>query len=98
MSTYTTQDATNAAERTLNDAAERARDINGQLVETSRKAGEAYLTTCERGLKSFADAHEQVGAASPYEWVTAATKAQADFVRTLADAYGAAGRELARTS
>ncbi len=99
MSTYTTQqDPTRAAERTINEAAERAQDFNNQLIDSSRKAGEAYLRTYERGLKSFADLHEQVGGATPFDWVTATTKAQADFVRTVADAWGAAGRELARNS
>jgi hypothetical protein len=98
MSTYTTQqDATRAAERTINEATERANDFNSQLVESSRRAGEAYLTTYERGLKSFADLHEQVGRATPFEFVSATTKAQADLVRTVAEAWGAAGRELART-
>jgi hypothetical protein len=98
MSTYTTeQDPSRAAERTMNEAAERAQEFNNQLIDSSRKAGEAYLQTYERGLKGFADLHEEVGRATPFDWVKETTKVQADFVRTVADAWGAAGRELART-
>ena len=73
------------------------RDLNERIVDSSRKAGEAYLRTYERSLKSFADLHEEVAKTSPFEWVGATAKAQADFVRDIAEAYGAAGRELART-
>jgi hypothetical protein len=98
MTTQTKDRTTRATEQSLEEAANTVRELNERIVESSRKAGEAYLRTYERGLKSFADLHEEVARTSPFEWVGATAKAQADFVRDVAEAYGAAGRELARTT
>jgi len=74
--------------------AARARAFNEDLVESGKKAGEAYLTTLERGLKSYADLHEEIGKALPFEWTAPVASAQATFVRNVTDAYVAAGRKL----
>ena len=72
----------------------RARAFNEDVISSSRKAGEAYLTTVERGLKSYADLHEEVGKALPFDWTAPVATAQAAFVRDVADAYLAAGRRI----
>jgi hypothetical protein len=72
----------------------RAKAFNEDVLESSKKAGEAYLNTVERGFKSYADLHEEVGKALPFEWTTPVATAQAAFVRDVTDAYVAAGRKL----
>ena len=72
----------------------RARAFNEDVISSSRKAGDAYLTTVERSLKSYADLHEEVGKALPFDWTAPVATAQAAFVRDVADAYVAAGRRI----
>jgi hypothetical protein len=72
----------------------RAKAFNEDVLESGKKAGEAYLNTLERGLKSYADLHEEVGKALPFEWTAPVATAQAAFVRDVTDAYVAAGRKL----
>ena len=81
-------------EQTAEEFASRARAFNDDVVASGRKAGEAYLNTLERGLKSYADLHEEVGRALPFDWTAPVASAQATFVRQVADAYVAAGRQL----
>jgi hypothetical protein len=71
-----------------------AKAFNEDLLQSSKKAGEAYQTTFERSLKSYADLHEEVGKALPFDWTTPVATAQATFVRDVTDAYVAAGRKL----
>ena len=72
----------------------RAKAFNEDVLESSKKAGEAYLNTLERGLKSYADLHEEVGKALPFEWTAPVATAQAAVVRDVTDAYVQAGRKL----
>lgn len=72
----------------------RAKAFNEDVLESSKKAGEAYLNTLERGLKSYADLHEEVGKALPFDWTAPVATAQAAFVRDITDAYVAAGKQL----
>ena len=72
----------------------RARALNEDVISSGKKAGEAYLTTLDRSLKSYADRHEEVGKALPFEWTAPVATAQAAFVRDVADAYVAAGRRI----
>jgi hypothetical protein len=90
------QEATDRTAQSMEEAAQRVRDLNEQIIESSRRAGEAYLRTYENTLRSIADLHEEVGRTSPFDLVTAMATAQANFVRDIAAAYAAAGRELGR--
>jgi hypothetical protein len=81
-------------EQAVEELNARARAFNDDVVASSRKAGEAYLTTLERSLKSYADLHEEVGKALPFDWTAPVATAQAAFVRDMADAYVTAGRRI----
>ena len=85
-----------ATEQNAQDLVTRTRELNEQIITAGKQAGETYLKTYERALSSIADIQEEVGKASPYEWVTAVANAQARFTRDLAEAYTAAGRELVK--
>jgi hypothetical protein len=81
-------------EQTVEEFTARAKAFNEDLVASSKKAGEAYLNTVEKGLKSYADLHEEIGKALPFDWTAPVASAQAAFVRDVTDAYVAAGRQL----
>ena len=81
-------------EQTVEELVSRTRELNERIITASKQAGETYLKTYERTLTSIADIQEEVGKASPYEWVTTVANAQARFTRDVAEAYTAAGREL----
>jgi hypothetical protein len=81
-------------EQTVEELVTRSRELNERIIEAGKQAGATYLRTYERTLASIADIQEEVGKASPFEWVTTVANAQARFTRDVAEAYTAAGREL----
>ena len=85
---------TQAANENVEATAERIRDLNERILESSKKAGKAYLDIYEKTLHSIADYQEKVGEQSQVDWFTTVANAQADFTRQLADAYTAAARNL----
>jgi hypothetical protein len=86
--------ATKSTERQVHERTERIRDLNERILESSRKAGKAYLDSYERVLKSIADFEERAGASTQVDWVAAITRAQADFTREIAQVYASSAREL----
>jgi hypothetical protein len=76
----------------VEESVERIRELNERIVDSSRKAGVAYLDAYERILKSLADFEERVGGASQVEWISALAQAQADFTRDFTRAYTSAAR------
>ncbi|MGE5636222.1 MAG: hypothetical protein ACM3UV_04675 [Nocardioidaceae bacterium] len=74
-------------------AAERIQELNERILEASKKAGTTYVDAYEKTLKTIADFQERVGEASPVEWVTSLTNAQADLLRNFAEAYVGAARK-----
>ena len=94
MSTPKTPPAAPKTPESPEEFVSRMKDFNEDLLASSKKAGETYLNTVERSLKSFADLHEEVGKALPLDWTTPVATAQAAFVRDIATAYAKAGRDL----
>lgn len=78
----------------FNEAAERIRDLNERLIESSKNAGRVSLDAYEKALKSMVDFEEKVGNASQLEWVSALATTHAKFVQDVSAAYTAAAREL----
>jgi vacuolar-type H+-ATPase subunit E/Vma4 len=91
---HTVPTATKTTENQVHEATERIRDLNERIIDSSRKAGQAYLDSYEKVLKSIADFEERVGSATQVEWVSAVTQAQADFTRDLAKIYTSSARDL----
>ena len=83
-----------AADRTVDDAAERIRDLNERILQSSRKAGNTYVDIYEKTLNSIADYQEKAGEQSQVDWVATMTNAQADFTRRLTSAYTSAARSV----
>jgi len=86
--------ATKSTDSQVHEATERIRDLNERIIDSSRKAGKAYLDSYEKVLKSIADFEERVGRSSQVEWVSAVTQAQADFTREIAGIYATSARDL----
>jgi len=78
----------------FNEAAERIRDLNERLIESSKNAGKVSLDAYEKALKSLVDFEEKVGNASQLEWVSALASTHAKFVTDVSAAYTQAAREL----
>jgi hypothetical protein len=83
-----------AANQTADAAADRIRDLNERIIESSKKAGNTYLDIYEKTLNSIADYQEKIGEQSQVDWVTTIANAQAGFTRDLAGAYSSAARSL----
>jgi hypothetical protein len=79
---------------TADAAADRIRDLNERIIESSKKAGSTYLDIYEKTLNSIADYQEKVGEQSQVDWVSTIANAQAKFTRDLAGAYSSAARSL----
>jgi hypothetical protein len=69
----------------------RIREINDHIVDSARRGGETSLQAYERLLRRIADAQQAAGERSA-DWVRAFTKAEATFIRELADALPPAAR------
>ena len=89
-----TQSETTANERVFEQAANRIRDLNEQILENGRRAANLYLDLYERTLHSIADLQEQAAGASQVEFISEFAKSQARFTRDLGEAYASAAREL----
>ena len=76
------------------DATERVRELNERIVASTKKAGNVTLDTYESASRTIAEYTEKIGDASPIEWVSTFTRAQADFTRDLTSAYTKAARTL----
>ena len=83
-----------AADRNVEATAERIRDLNERILESSRKAGNVYVDIYEKTLNSIADYQEKIGEQSQVDWVTTMANAQADFTRQLTNAYTSAARSV----
>jgi hypothetical protein len=74
-------------------AADRVRDLNERVIESSQKAGTASLEAYARLLERVAEFQEQAGRRGS-EWLSAFGHAQATFTRELAEALPAAARDM----
>ncbi len=85
---------TETANENFEAAAERVRDLNERIIESTKKAGNVYLDMYERTLHSIADYQEKVGKDSNVDWVKTITDAQANFTRELTEAYTSSARSM----
>jgi hypothetical protein len=78
----------------VEELVEQVRQLNERIIAAGRSSGETYLQSYQRLLSTVADAQEQAGKASPWDWVTTMATAQANFTRDVAEAYAQAARRL----
>ena len=73
---------------------ERIRDLNEQILDASKKAGNVYLDAYEKTLESIADYQENAAKQTEVEWLSTVVEGQARFTRELTKLYVSTGREL----
>lgn len=76
------------------DAAQRIRDLNERIVESSKAAGLTTLDAYEKALTSIVDFEQKVAGASQLDWVTALAATYTTFVQDVSSAYTKAARDL----
>jgi hypothetical protein len=88
---------TTSPEESLQQAVERARAINEQILQTAAKAGREMLDGYVRWLEQVAEQQRKLATGSPVsqvDWLAAMLNAQADFTRQFAGALrGLPGRD-----
>ena len=73
---------------------ERIRDLNERILDSGKKAGNAYIDAYEKTLQSIADYQETAAKQTDVEWLSTVVEAQARFTRDVAKLYVTTGREL----
>jgi hypothetical protein len=82
-----------AEARTFERYAERAGELNEQILGAGSRIGQEYLDAYVRALESIASYQDRVSEQSNVEWLSAIIDAQAKFTRDLAELYVSAGRQ-----
>jgi hypothetical protein len=72
-----------AADARAEAVAQRLRKLNDRIIEASKEAGEATLSSYERALRAIATTIEKGPGSSDIEWVSNLATAQAKFIRDL---------------
>ena len=83
-------------EGNVEQVADRIREFNERIIESSKQTGEVTLNAYAKMLQNIAELQENVGKASQLDWLTTFATAQANFTRDPAKAYTAAARKLAK--
>jgi predicted RNA-binding Zn ribbon-like protein len=76
------------------EVAQRLRELNDSLIESSKAAGNTALDTYEKTLQALVHFEESVVAGNQLEWVSALAQAHAAFIRDTSTAYIEATRQL----
>ncbi len=85
--------------KAVEEATERIRELNEQILERGRSAGLAYLDAYERALGSISDYQRKLASAAEggrADWLAALLKAQADYTRAMAESVSAYVRQSLR--
>jgi hypothetical protein len=78
----------------FDEAAERIRELNEQILDFGRKAGLSFLEAYESTLKTFAEYQDKVADQSQVEWIASVARAQANFTREVTRVYTSSARDL----
>jgi hypothetical protein len=88
-----TQTKTNA-ERETEQAADRIRELNEQVLDFGRRAGIGFLEAYEQNLQTFADYQDKVADQTKIDWIANVARAQANFTREITRVYTGSARDL----
>ena len=86
---------TDEAKRQAEDAAERIRALNEQILSSSKEWGGGFLDAYEQSIQTFADFQERAAEGTDVSSLTAIAKAQADFTREITKISADAARKMA---
>ncbi len=82
------------ADRETEQASERIRELNEQVLDLGRKAGVGFLGAYEQNLQTFADYQDKVADQTKIDWVANVARAQANFTREITRVYTSTARDL----
>ena len=90
-----TQTQTNTqAEKDIDQATKRIRDLNEQVLDFGRNAGMSFLEAYEQNLQTFADYQDKVADQTKVDWIASIASAQANFTRDISRVYTKTAREV----
>lgn len=78
----------------VEEAAQRIRDLNERVIESSKSAGLVALDAYEKALQGIADFEHKVASATQLDWVSALAETHTKFVSELTASYTKAARDL----
>jgi hypothetical protein len=82
------------AEKDIDQATHRIRDLNEQVLEFGRKAGTGFLDAYEKNLETFAGYQDKVADQTKVDWIANLARAQANFTREITRVYTSTARDL----
>jgi hypothetical protein len=82
-----------SAQAGVEEAVLRIRELQGQLLETARSGGAAYLLAYEKNLSSMLELTESAAVSTQLTWAVTLANNYADFVKRMNDAVLKAGRQ-----
>src|SRR5215216_105694 len=83
-----------SANRQAEDAIERIRALNEQILESGREWGQGFLDAYEQSIRTFADFQVRAAEGTDVEWLSQIARAQADFTREVTKYAAEAGRRM----
>ncbi len=75
--------ANEQAKRQADEAVERIRALNEQMLEAGREMGQGFLDAYEQWMRTFADLQERTAEGTDVQWLAQIAKAQADYTRQI---------------
>ena len=86
--------AKSQADKDIDQATKRIRDLNEQILEFGRNAGSGFLEAYEQNLQTFADYQDKVADQTKVDWIANVARAQANFTREITRVYTTSARDL----
>jgi esterase/lipase len=95
MATKTSSTTQDQVKQQTEEAIERVRELNEQILQASRQWGLGFLDAYEQNMRTFADFQDKAAASvSDVEWISQVVKAQADFTREMTNLTTQTARRL----
>jgi hypothetical protein len=82
------------ADKDIDQATQRIRDLNEQVLDFGRKAGTGFLEAYEKNLETFAGYQDKVADQTKVDWIANIARAQANFTREITRVYTSTARDL----
>jgi len=82
------------ADKDIDQATTRIRDLNEQILEFGRNAGSGFLEVYEQNLQTFADYQDKVADQTKVDWIASMARAQANFTREISRVYTSTARDV----
>jgi hypothetical protein len=80
--------------QSVEDAFEQFKELNEQLLASTRKAGNLYLDSYERAVDRAIDLELKLAGLTQQEWLKNVIEAQADITREITTSYATAARSF----